>query len=432
MSVWPDILSYAVFTGFQFAALCVMTRSGRGWTFRVLALFLLIATDALIEFGGFFAQLPLERWLAVSFALKWSVTSALLFLLSQDSFGRKCFLSIAYGAYAIGFSMIFHLFAYRNVLEVSQTLAVTAGLAVVTILNLVLIFRILPLMPRDGRENRWGTPCLTALLTAASMYVCSFWPVSIITASARDCTACWLMLVGVWVAFPAICRSFRERQQRAAVERKLELMMAEVKARREDVEEARRIRHDQRHHLIAVADLLLCDKTQEALDYLSRVDGCLDARETLTRVWCENETINAILSGYSRKAEMRGIGFAAEAHVGPKAPLSDMELVAVVANLIENAINEVERRGGGGDGGGGEKRSVCVTLRQRGDRFGLTVTNDVPPDFRLSPSGLPCAEPGVGLESVRHLVDRYSGEWVYTLADGRLTCELALCGGRKV
>jgi len=69
-------------------------------------------------------------------------------------------------------------------------------------------------------------------------------------------------------------------------------------------------------------------------------------------------------------------------------------------------------------------------LRQRDAMFGLTVANSVPAGFRLSSAGLPCAEPGVGLGSVRRVVERHAGAWQYTLEDGTLTCELVLYAGR--
>jgi len=78
-----------------------------------------------------------------------------------------------------------------------------------------------------------------------------------------------------------------------------------------------------------------------------------------------------------------------------------------------------------------EERNVCVTLRQRGDMFGLTVTNPVPAGFSLSPAGWPCAAWGVGLASVGRIVAKYSGEWRYRLEDGLLTCNAAVYVERK-
>jgi len=106
-----DILTYAVFTGFQFAALCVMTRGGRGGLWRVLALLVLIAADVLVEWWWHAVKMPLEQWLAVSFAVTWCLQSALVVALSHDGLGRRMFLSIAWGAYAFGFGGLFHFFA---------------------------------------------------------------------------------------------------------------------------------------------------------------------------------------------------------------------------------------------------------------------------------------------------------------------------------
>jgi len=72
---------------------------------------------------------------------------------------------------------------------------------------------------------------------------------------------------------------------------------------------------------------------------------------------------------------------------------------------------------------------VTVTLRQRGDTFGMTVANPVPPEFRLSPGLLPCAVPGVGLGSVLRVIRKHAGDWRYVLENGVLTCEVRICGG---
>lgn len=260
------------------------------------------------------------------------------------------------------------------------------------------------------------------------LFACGLWPVSIVTAPVRYCVPFALLSVAAWVGFPILCRAMREHARRITAERNAALMMSEVKVRRAAIDEARRIRHDRRHHLIALGNLLVRGQTREALEYVSAMDEGMGPSAT-AHIWCANETINAVLAGYARKAAEKGVDFTAEAHVERTAPLPEAELVTVVANLVENAINaygEIE-----GCGLKIEQRRVCVTLRQRGELFGLTVSNDVPPDFQLSRAGLPCTEPGVGLDSVRDVVARYSGEWLYTLADGRLTCELALCGGGK-
>jgi len=45
----PDFIAYVVFTGFEFAALCAMTRLGHGWIWQLLGLGVLVGVDVLLE-----------------------------------------------------------------------------------------------------------------------------------------------------------------------------------------------------------------------------------------------------------------------------------------------------------------------------------------------------------------------------------------------
>jgi len=427
MFVFTELLSYVVFTGFAFAALCAITRVGRGWALQSLGLVALCGSDALLEFLWCSRPMPLDLWLSVCFAVKWSVIAVLIFGLSRASRGRRLFLSIAYGAYAVCYAAVFHLLAYRNVLGLDEGAAFATGLAVVAILNLAFIFWVLPQMPGDCRHYRWRVSSVVAGVIAASLFVSGVWPISVLTAPPRYCSAFALASVVAWVAFPLLCRMMRERLFAVAADHRLELMMAEMKVRRSAIDLARRLRHDQRHHRAQIAEYMLSGQYEKVFEYLGALDE--EAREVPMDklVWCENETVNAILSGCSRKAAATGVAFAAEAHVGRTVALPDVELVAVVANLVENAIDACR-----------PPSPVLITLaspkvtcvlRQREFGIGITVTNPVPAGFALSDRGLPCAEPGVGMESVRRVVERHGGQWTYELTDGILKCQVILMVG---
>jgi len=413
-----DIIAYAIFTGFEFAALCAFTRIGRGWPLQLLGLGVLVGVDVLLEWWWQLGLLHLDAWVSVCFLFNWGAVAAMTLCLSRECLGRRVFLSLAYGAYAVCFVVVFHLLAYRNIFGLSETVAGLVGLAVVAVMNLALVFWILPWMPRESRVSRWRDPCIAAGAVFANMFACGLWPISAVTAPVRYGLAFALASVAAWVAFPMLCRSMRERLHNADVERRFEQLMAEVKERRTALDEARRLRHDQRHHRIVIADLLLRNRPKEALAYVNALDREGAALAGSTEVWCRNETVNAILAGAVRKAAALGVGFSAEAHVERTIPLPDTELVSLVANLVENAVEAC----------GGE---VTCVLRQRGDMFGLTVRNPVPEGFSLSPAGWPCAEWGVGLASVGRIVAKYSGEWRYRLENGLLTCSVAICAGEK-
>lgn len=463
MRILIDILAYAVLTGFDFAALCRMTKVGRGWVAQLFALGVLVALNAAVElmWRAVPSVLPVEHWLTLLFLAREGAVAAFVLLLSRESVGRRIFLAITWLAYATCYSVICAAFAYRavgggggyGILGLSYVWANVVSLVVLSVLNLVFLFWLFPLLPRDTRAVRWGVPCLNAVLIFAILFVSGVWPVSVCVAPSRYCVPFMLAFISAWIGFPFLCRAMRAHFQHASVRHSLELMTNEVVARRAAIEEARRMNHDRRHDRIVVTDLLLRGNVEKALAYLRETGGADGPLTAAAHVWCEHETLNAILAGAARKAAAKGVALRAEAHVGRALPLSDVELVAVVANLVENAINACEKVKVEGQGqqrsnisdssephkdqepplstftSNLDLTSVVVTLRQRGELFGLTVVNPVPPGFRLSPAGLPCSEPGIGLGSVREVVRRYRGEWQYTLENGSLVCELAVGAG---
>jgi len=418
MPILLDVLSFAVFTGFAFVSVCAMTRGGRGWPWRILAFGTLAAVDAALEVLWMRGNLRLDLWLGICFAVKWTAISAMVFLLSRDPLGRRLFLSIVYGAYAVCYAAAFHLLAYRNVFGLPGGVAGAVGLAVVAAANLAFLFWVLPSVPQGG-GLKWRDPCMGAAVLLLHLFGAGIWPLSVVTASAPNCILFALVSVTAWVVFPLLCRSLRIRLVNAQISHNLELMLSEVKARRSAIDLSRRIRHDQRHHRAQIAEYMLLGQYERVFDYLKELDEEDWEAPTDKLVWCENETVNAILSGCARKAAAAGVEFVAEAHVGRMVGLPDVELVAVFANLIENAVEAAEKLEGA-------TSPVKVLVRQRAFGIGITVTNPVPTGFALSADGFPCAEPGLGMESVRRVVGRHDGTWTYELNDGLLTCQAIL------
>jgi len=423
-----DVLSYVVFTGFEFVSICVITRGCRSWAWRILAIVMLAALDVSVERWWNYGGLPLEQWLAICFTGNFTVVGLLIFGLSRDSIGRRLFLSITFGSYSVCLAAAFHLLAYRNVLGVSKVSAILLGLGAAVEMYLLFLFWVLPRMPKDVRVVDWREPFVLAFVMFVALFASGIWPVSVYNAPVRYCVPFMVVAVAAWVVFPVFCRMNSVRLHAIKVQHELERMMDEVKVRRTAIDEARRMLHDRRFDRVQIGDYLLRGRCDKALEYLRALDADAAEVSTLRLVWCENETLNAILSGASRRAAAKGVGFEVNAEVDRVIALPDVEIVAVVANVIDNAVTAAEKFR---ELGSGQQRMVRVNLRQRELGIGVTVSNPVPEGFALSAKGMPCedADIGIGLESVRRVVGRRRGEWAYELSDGWLTCRVVLMFG---
>ena len=103
------------------------------------------------------------------------------------------------------------------------------------------------------------------------------------------------------------------------------------------IEEQERIyRHDIRHHLSLIHGWALDGNTERIVNYLAEVESELNAI-TPAR-YCENDTVNLILTSFQTQAAQKGITLCIDAQLPPEIPISDTELCSLYANALENAI----------------------------------------------------------------------------------------------
>lgn len=97
----------------------------------------------------------------------------------------------------------------------------------------------------------------------------------------------------------------------------------------------RMMRHDRRHFEALLYHLLEDGRTEEAKKYLSER---LAMEPQVGRRYCENTTVNAVISHYISWAKQEEIQTTVSAHIPSDIPVDEMELAITISNLLENAI----------------------------------------------------------------------------------------------
>jgi len=409
------IIWFLTLHGVNTAMYLAVTRVAYGWTKTLLGLLVFFAavaaTVTIARLAGFNPKNFAPYGFSVGFGTWLAVTIALS---RRGSRSAAFFEGVLCGAHQLATACIcFVLMAHVRPAGLAKALAS----ALMLVLGVSMIGLLLPRVRRISRAVDWRTLNVGACLLLALVYSTGFRPIWVAGCSWHEALP-FAFSVLTLVSFFPIVFHLSERCQEAdrlkLAEESTRLMAEEMRTRRAAIDAARRQRHDARHHRIVLAEHLLRGHVDRALDYLERLDQQADRTSTNKLIWCENDTINAILSGLWRKARARGVVLEVTANVEREMNLPDVDLVAVVGNLVENAIKATG------------KGTVTVALRQRERTVGMTVTNPVPEGFALSADGLPCEAPGVGLESVRRVIERHGGELVYTLRDGVLECQALL------
>lgn len=235
-----------------------------------------------------------------------------------------------------------------------------------------------------------------------------------------------LVLVGVayWLV-TELSTLTRARLQEAEERRQLTLAVAQQAHRKDQYEEARRARHDVRHHLRAVSALLSAGDYRQAIAYLDQVTGDEEVAPRLS--WCQNQVVDLVASYNLERAQARGADIDARLALPEELGLAQTDLAVVVGNVLENAANAVERDAEAGRDG------LYITVRAElvnGAMVVFTCKNSCMAEpVRDEVGGFVSTRiggEGLGLGSVRTVAERTGGFAQFDYANGAFTSYVVL------
>lgn len=193
------------------------------------------------------------------------------------------------------------------------------------------------------------------------------------------------------------------------VEENMKYLQGQLKAAKENERLAKTVRHDLRHHNQNIAAMLRRGETTEALRYIEQYNESLDAARP--KAFCPHVTVNAILTSFYTQAQNGGLRVSIEADTPEEIAVSDMDLVAILSNLLENARNGCRECGAHGE--------ITVHLRTVSDKLVIVCSNPCRPGLVIENGML--QPKGIGMESMLTAAKKYDGDISYRLEDGILT-----------
>ena len=175
------------------------------------------------------------------------------------------------------------------------------------------------------------------------------------------------------------------------------LQVSALRSRMEAVKAAEDVirtqRHDLRHRLQAVMELVSRGDKDAALDFLDTARKRLDEQKAIR--WCRPPVLDAVFSSYFDQAKNQGIPVEAKLSLPNALPVEEGELAIVLANALENAIhaNLALPR---------EQRKICCTMVGSPGVM-LEISNPCTGDVSFDNRGLPVAQRdghGLGVQSI--------------------------------
>lgn len=230
-------------------------------------------------------------------------------------------------------------------------------------------------------------------------------------------TVCYLFMLIVYMLLFYFMAQANHAHQLRLMQMHEQLLMAQMESYEKIERSARQTRHDFRHHNMVVMELAERQDYEGILTYLTEYERIED--EKLDRIFSKNYAVNSLISAYMRKAEQNGIDMDADIRLDKTLCVSDVDLVSIFSNILENAVHGCAQSDG--------TRRIAIVAQQKNSMILLKCENSCKDDIHFC-NGIPQAKDheGIGVESILNIVEKYNGDVHFTAEDGVFSCSVLL------
>lgn len=231
------------------------------------------------------------------------------------------------------------------------------------------------------------------------------------------------MDVAAYITTYCLCRDRDTILRQRTESQKLFLELETVRMSENHLRELREIRHDLKNRYAYTLAMLQAGETGKLKKYFEELSGELS--DVLGSYFdCGNSEVNAIVNMERGKAASVGVKINTDIVVPAQLPFSEADLVGIMTNVIDNAVEEcarIERA----------EKTICVRMNMVNDSTYLCVTNPTDKVDSVSSGGMATSKEdkkqhGLGMNIVSKLVAKHGGHFCCKIENGTFSAEVLL------
>ena len=273
--------------------------------------------------------------------------------------------------------------------------------------------------------TRWGILTLIPCVFCGYLIFVAAWPGSYLENKAQRLylySAIVPMIIVYIAVFKSLLGQYRiqmERQSAALLTMQISALKEKLQKVKELEEGIRIQRHDLRHQLQTVTELISHGDKDAALDFLDAAKRRLDEQKEIR--WCHPPVLDAVFSSYFDQARNQDIQVEAKIGLPETLPVDEGELAIVVANALENAIHANQ-------GVPSDKRKIQCKMVGTPSIM-LELSNPCSGEVTFDHQGLPITKKeghGLGVQSISDFCRKNGAVCQFEVIDGWFRLRLVL------
>lgn len=190
---------------------------------------------------------------------------------------------------------------------------------------------------------------------------------------------------------------------------------------KEKITEARRAKHDVRHHIALMKEYLSRGDYGALADYLDRYDMSLPDDSVIQ--FCRNTAANTVLLYFAQQAKNENIDYIVKTDIPQNISIRDTDISVLFGNLLENALDACRAENEC-------NKKIIIRAGFTGDTLCITVDNTYTGVLKYGLNGALASTKhrglGLGTQSVKSIAEQYGGVCRFEAKDGMFYASVLL------
>lgn len=384
-------------------------------TYFVWALWVIFQSNVLFIAEFIIKAESIKFFMAFVFALAGQYV--IFFLTTKGRVAQRIFTMLTYSVFFCIFSTIFTVIkgSFPNL-----------GFLTMILLQISLCFGVMyyflgyvcPLCRKASGniKNGWYQLIFVNIIFLITLILASVFPVRLVNYRTSAFATFVFLCISIVVVYPVIfssINSMSEAAMKREIEKQNQLFLMQIEMEQLQIEADSHLRHDRRHHNLVLYEFANQNDIESIKEYLSELIEN-ESHPIKEKKYCDNRTLNTVLSVYEKRALENGISVNISANATGELIVSPKDLVVIIANLFENAINETERLKN-------RDKWIDISIKESARRLLIKVENSCRNNLIMDESVY-----GIGIRSVIATTRKYDGMYDFTAENDMFSVKIGL------
>ena len=353
----------------------------------------------------------------VGFALSLIGQYVIFFVTTKGRMTQRIFTILTYSIFFCIAMTLFALFkgTFVALHWTITALVQTALLSVIVTYFLLYVCRLCRAVSKNITSG-WMQLIFVNIVFIITIILSAVFPVRLTSFSDPAFVTFVFLSISILAVYPVIFSSINhmsEAAEKREVETQNQLLLAQIEAESAQIMADSQSRHDRRHHNLVMLEFAKNNDIESVREYLTNLT------KSDSEVWggvryCENTTVNTVLTVYERRAVECGISVNISAFVSSQIDILPQDLVIVIANLFENAIHATSKIKG-------KSSHIDIMIKESAQRLLIKVENTCKEKMVFDKT-----QYGIGIHSVIATTKKYAGMYDFIAEDGTFFAKISL------